>query len=146
MNKANNPANLKGGGQWKGMTGRDARGHNIYARPEDGARAAFRDWQSKWNGGKRTIREIIRAHAPKTDTQGSLPGRPRNDPDAQAEYIGKRCCIGPDTPLFNPAEDPLAMIPIMRALFRWEMGHECELSIVLAGAAMWHADFVEAKR
>lgn len=57
--KTNNPLNLKGGGQWKGLTGTDSEGHNIFDTKVNGIRAGVRCIEVAIKAGRSTPKKLI---------------------------------------------------------------------------------------
>jgi Peptidase M15 len=82
--KLNNPINLMGVDNWKGMIGKDRFGHAIFATLEDGIRAALRNLQvHQQKNPDQTLRQYMRTFKVKSG-------------DYQAEYIAQTLKISPD--------------------------------------------------
>jgi len=145
MNSNKNPLNIKGREKWAGKIGNDSRGHCIFSDPAYGIRAGMRTLQSKWKNCKTTLADICADWAPVSDTQGSIAGRPANDPGDYARYVAERVWIGDHAALPDPMVDTIIWTRIVRAMAKYEMGEECPLSVVLRGVALWLEDFVEGK-
>jgi hypothetical protein len=146
VNKNQNPLNIKNNpcNPWKGSS-TDERGHAVFVDPAMGIRAGLITMEKKWQNGKRTLRSIINEWAPASDTQGSLPGRPANDPGAYAIFVAKAAGIKPDTALEAPGANPWAWAPIIHAMSKYEMGEYCPRSVIARGISLWLAECVEVK-
>ena len=144
MNKENNPLNIKNNpaNRWAGSLGENAVGTAIFSSPSMGVRAAMRCLQKKYLAGKTTLLAIISDWAPADDTQGSLPGRPANDPADYARYVGDRIGFSIDEKLPDPS-DVLAWARIVKAMSHYEMGVDCPWSEVLIGVGLWAHEFLE---
>lgn len=144
MNKNLNPGNVKNNirNPWKGTDGRiDNRGHAVFESLDYGFRAMARTWQAKWNAGKHTVRAILHSWQPISDTIGSLPGNPQNNPDACAEFIGRRSGVLPDSPLPDPTTDLPQLALLLAVLAHWETGKAVDWPALLRGVALWYEDF-----
>jgi hypothetical protein len=144
MNRNNNICNVKNdpADRWNDVGGEcasrtDARGHAVFVDPAFSARAADICYQEKWENGKRSLLALCRDWAPESDTEGSLPGRPKNDPVAYALFIAKRASLGIYEELPAPKDNILTWCRIQLAMARWEMGEDCPMSTILRGAAMF---------
>jgi hypothetical protein len=90
LNVKSNPKN-----PWQGSAGTDATGHTIFREPEWGLRAAIMTLRTYWfSYSLRTVSGILARWAPASDTLGSRPGQPRNDPHAYAKFVCKRLRVG----------------------------------------------------
>lgn len=86
-------------GPWDGQTGKDNRGHAIFDDARWGIRAGCKILSRYYRErGARTLNDIFRIYAPASDTVGSIPGNPGNQPNKYAAYVAGRIGIGPDTP------------------------------------------------
>lgn len=146
MNANKNPLNIKGRDHWLGKIANDSRGHCIFESPEYGIRAGMRTLQSKWINCKRTIAAIISEWAPSSDTQGSMPGRPANDPDDYAGYVARRAGIGEHAALPDPVGCDPVWGKIIAAMAHYEMGTDCPPEVIERGMELWKEDFVDKHR
>lgn len=99
--KNNNPINLKGTYDWKGMVGKDKYGHAIFKTLDDGIRASLKNLVvHQRRNPNQTLRQYMRVFKTK-------PG------DYQANYIAKYLGVSPDSKLkdLNMAE---VLIPLAR--------------------------------
>ena len=79
---------------WKYSTGKDSRGHAIFPNYAAGLRAGIITLRTYWTKHKlRSLTGITNRWAPASDTVGSLPGRPRNQPNAYAAYLANKMDI-----------------------------------------------------
>lgn len=142
MNRAQNPWNVKrlgGSDSWKGQVGTDAAGTAHFDTPEHGARACFINLQSYWTAGHRTIRAIVERATPRTDTIGSLPGRPLNETDAYMRSLAESLGMGLDEQIPNPRQFVAWAVRFMREISRLE-GSGFDWPPLLRGAALWCED------
>lgn len=146
-----NPGCVKNarGNPWQGSEGSDDRGHARFVHPSFGCRAVIRTLASKYLNGKQSIKKIIEDWAPASDTQGSIPGNPPNNPVAYADAVAKWLDRRPeqDLYLFKPdgAVESLDMlIELARCIEQYEAGYRwVDMSAWHAGLSMYYRDFVE---
>lgn len=142
MNRNNNPLNIKALGiPYKGLVGVDGVGHGIFASPDYGIRAALRSVELKVRNGKDTPRKLLRDWSPPSDTLGSLPGRPKNEPDKVAGVIAKYLGIGIDDPFPRNPRNYTGIANLLRVFSKVEMGERCPEGDILRGIALWVEDF-----
>lgn len=128
--RGKNPLNLKGGSKWIGRIGQDSRGHIIFKDEIYGTRAAIINLRSYWVKHRlRTVRQIINRWAPPTDTIGSIPGNPKNNPSAYAAFVSKKSGLPVDgeIALFNNqggVHDPDQLFRLIDAMATYENGHK----------------------
>ena len=127
----NSPWNMKGTG-WEGASGADERGHSRFDDAAYSARAAAYQLLLYYTGESRaagrvplrTLEEIFGTYAPESDTVGSLPGRPRNDPNAYAQWVATQMGIRPaaDIRLVDGRGRiaPAVAVPLLSAIARNE--------------------------
>ncbi|MCW5892929.1 MAG: peptidoglycan DD-metalloendopeptidase family protein [bacterium] len=103
--KNNNYLNVKNGPDpWMDAHGKpsrtDARGHAVFADPAYGVRAGLRQLRTYFVKHRcRTVLAILSRWAPASDTIGSLPGNPHNNPSQYAVFVSNRMGIAIDQPL-----------------------------------------------
>lgn len=87
-----NLLNVKQGSDpWKYSTGKDSRGHAIFPNYAAGVRAGIVNLRSYWTRhGLKTLSGICNRWAPTSDTVGSIPGAPANNPNGYADFLAKR--------------------------------------------------------
>ncbi|MEO0811384.1 MAG: hypothetical protein AAFY60_00880, partial [Myxococcota bacterium] len=134
----NSPWNMKGTG-WEGASGADERGHSRFDDAAYSARAAAYQLLLYYTGESRaagrvplrTLEEIFGTYAPESDTVGSLPGRPRNDPNAYAQWVAEQMGIRPDADIRlvdgRGRIDPAVAVPLLLAIARYENVRSLEL-------------------
>jgi hypothetical protein len=87
-------------GPWLGSLGSDAVGHAIFVHELYSARAALMDLSHDIVlDGQRTLAALFAEYAPASDTQGSIPGGLRNDPNDEAVFVARRAGIAITTPI-----------------------------------------------
>ncbi len=150
-----NPGNVKQDPKnpWLGSTGMDERGHAIFSSEALGWRAFYRTLAAKWLAGKRTLRHIVESWAPASDTIGSIPGSPPNDPERYARFVARETSLPHDArlDLFDERGYPLddtAILDIARAMVKYEHGADAEWSEsqMYLGLAMYVHDWPERGR
>lgn len=155
MEVNNNPLNIKGDDDWVGRIGTDSRGHVIFDTEEHGIRAAARTMDNKWKAGQKTLRELIggtkdrgyeNGWAPRSDTQGSVPGNPQNDPDLYADTIALRVGIDADRRLPNPRNNPAIWANIIAEMSYYENGKYTDYVVILRGVIDWWDFFVKPSK
>jgi len=124
----NNPFNVKkpGSDVWVGTVAYDERGHVIFSDPAYGVRAVLRDLMNKEKAGLKCLYDIFERYAPISDTQGSIQGRPANDPQGYAEYVAGKMGVAPSETLdlfegSNPTDWP-KLCKMLKAMGRMENG------------------------
>jgi len=147
--KNKNPGCVKQGlDPWKGSQTADASGHAVFDDPVYGFRALYRTLAQKYMAGKRDLLAIMRDYAPADDTQGSIAGRPANDPGSYAQYLSRVTghAIGEDLLLVDAAGDPRSMdlmIALARGIEHYEAGREWATQAQrVGGLALYMQDFV----
>ena len=129
----NNPGNLKNDPDdpWNGTIGQDDRGHAIFEDVVHGVRAMAKTILAKWNNGYNTLIEMIgdpeHGWAPASDTQGSIPGNPPNDPVEYATTVGAWLSIGIDAVMPLGEDDGQRrdfLIGLCRSIIHYEAGFE----------------------
>lgn len=151
--KSKNPLNVKQTrphDPWRGTIGVDSRGHVQFDDEIFGIRAAVRTLAAKYNKGKVTIAAIIADWAPASDTIGSIPGNPQNDPGEYAAFVAERMGWAVDVRLglFEPSGRtrwPGLLIDMLEAMIEYEngVGTHLPMSKILHGIAEYYRDFVE---
>src|SRR5262245_10750526 len=103
--KNNNYVNVKNGADpWMDADGKrsrtDPKGHAIFADPAYGVRAGLLVLRAYFMKHQlRTILAILSRWAPASDTIGSQPGNPHNNPSEYALFVSNRMGIAVDQPL-----------------------------------------------
>lgn len=130
----NNPLNVKQGqSAWNGSTGKDARGHAIFASVPWGVRAAIRTLAQYQLVHKRWSLDTIMARwAPSSDTIGSIAGNKPNQPKTYAGFVADRIGIDKNSSirLFRDNGDVLnecVLYAVVSAMAIYENGHGYKL-------------------
>ena len=103
--KNKNYLNAKNGDDpWRDASGKsaktDPKGHAIFTDPAYGIRAGILLLRTYFvKHGLRTVLAILSRWAPASDTIGSQPGNPQNDPSSYAGFVATRMGIAADQPL-----------------------------------------------
>lgn len=146
-----NPLNVKGSDNWRGVVGRDGRGHCIFSDPAYGWRAALITLRTYYMTHKlRSIYAILSRWAPVSDTIGSIPGAPSNSPSAYAKFVAKRMGVGINDklPLFDrrgKIKDGVILRELVKAMAVYENGVsyrpvEADLDSGFALSGLWPKD------
>ena len=128
---------------------KDLRGHAAFKNPLYSIRAACRILQQyRVRRGLRTLNEIFHVWAPETDTVGSVPGGPNNDPNNYASIValGVGHPQDHDLNLFDTdgkcLDKPL-LKNIIRVIIRMETDHirRADEDLILDGIDWFRRDF-----
>jgi hypothetical protein len=128
MNSDNNLWNLKkpGNDDWRGTLRYDHRGHAVFDTLLMGCRAAIKQLYTYQITLKlQSLNEIFNRWAPAYDTLGSLPGRPNNDPNEYAKFVGRLIGIAPDSQFLifkdnGQILDHQMLMSLLRAMAQYE--------------------------
>lgn len=147
LNVKQNPAN-----RWRGAPGMDERGHAVFENEAWGIRAAVRTLAQKYANGKQTLIAITSDWAPKSDTQGSVPGNPPNNPVKYAAFVAARLPYDEMQvlPLFERGgaiRDYTLLVHLIRAMATYENGHDYVLrdSWIMEGIGLYLKTYVEGR-
>lgn len=76
--------------RWDGSTGANEQGTAIFLLPAMSARAYFLNAENILRKTPMALDAFLATYAPTSDSIGSIPGNPPNDPDEYANFIGSR--------------------------------------------------------
>jgi hypothetical protein len=143
MNLANNPWNVKSPpkGQWLGAIGVNESGTVEFFSPVKGTRACARNLESAYEKGLRTIEALVRVMTPANDTEGSLPGRPRNNTEGYINRLAELLDVERDRVLPVPRSRPDFVVRFLRQVSDIEDKDPFPWDVLLEGVAEWYRDF-----
>ena len=135
--------------KWVGSEGQDNRGHAKFIAPHFAGRAALHLFNRHWHDdldnqrpGLRTLNGLMgdeeRGWCPASDTQGSIPGNPQNNPSQVATFIADHIAFNPDADLPSPTDDPALWLLILYYLAFTEDGIYPTWSLCVASLALFY--------